>query len=139
MIDAVRQANRFERGERLEPALPPGQPGVDERHLHVLERRVAGEQVVSLEHEPDAPIAQGRKAIVVEAGRVLPSHHKPPRAGAVENPDKVHEGGFARSRGAHNGDELTLADRKRRLRQRVYGRVAHAVAPRQSVSLEKHR
>jgi hypothetical protein len=95
MAHPVREADRLERGARAEVPFRAPQPGIYQRHLHVFERRIAGEQIIRLEHKADATVAQSGQLIVIELCRVLARENEPSRCRAIEQPDEIHQCRFA--------------------------------------------
>ena len=71
VVHPVAQADPVERRPGALPALPAAHAGVDQRQLHVLQRRGAGQQVEGLEHEPDLPVAHPGQLVVGEPGHFL--------------------------------------------------------------------
>ena len=69
------------------------------RHGHVPEQRVV------LEHEPDAPRADG------PLGNVLAVEEHPSLAGELQPGDDAQQRGLARAGRAEQGDEFTVVDR----------------------------
>ena len=103
------QPHRLERRERTLPPLSDASR-VDQGHLHVVESARAGYQVEGLEDEPDLAVADRGQLVVVQRRDVDSVEDVAPAAGNVKAADQVHERGLARSRGAHDGDELALLD-----------------------------
>jgi hypothetical protein len=83
---ALRQPHRFERGlSPPDPLLAPD-AGIDERHLDVLQRRMAGEQVVGLEHEADVAVADRRQPVVRQLVTSSPLKTRRPELGRSRSP-----------------------------------------------------
>jgi hypothetical protein len=89
-------------------ARPALDTGVDHRQLDVPASVRPRQQVELLKHEADLAIAQRRQPVGIQGldrgpGQPVGAHGRP-----VEAADEVHEGGLARARRAHDGDEVAL-------------------------------
>ena len=110
VVHAQSQAHRLQRLAGPLAPLAGGHAGIDERKLHVVQRRGARQQVEGLEHEPDFAVADVGELIVAQVAHQLLVQPVLPPGGGVQAPDQVHEGGFAAARGSHDGDKLAPAD-----------------------------
>src|SRR3982074_1618666 len=104
---AFQQTDRFERGHRALFALQVV-ARVDQRHLDVVNRARARNQVVGLEHEADLSIPNPGELVVGQCRPVVAIEDVASRRWLVEAADQVHQGALARTRGPHDGDELAL-------------------------------
>ena len=87
-----------------------GRAGIDHRQRDIVQGARAGEQIEHLENEADGLGAQGRALIVGEPGDVLAHQMVGPVGGPVEQPQDLHERGFAGAGGADDGDEFAGFD-----------------------------
>ncbi|MNF61755.1 hypothetical protein D3C84_434150 [compost metagenome] len=110
VLQALAQAQAGEQGGGALAALLGRGAGIDGGDLDVFPRRGRGNQVVALEDEAERLAAQPGELVVVEVGDVLAGETVAAFAGAVQAAEDVHQGGFARARGADDGDELAGAD-----------------------------
>ena len=108
VLDPVAQPDPRERITRQRAALLGSQPGVDQGELHVVQRRGPGQQVEGLEHESDLLVPDPGQLVVVQLAHPVAVQPVLARRRAVEAADQVHEGGLARARRSHDGDELVL-------------------------------
>src|SRR5690606_771912 len=81
-----------------------------QRQLHVLLRAERGHQVVELEYVSDVLAAPGRQLARTHAIDALPGNLDLAAGGRVQAADEVQERGLARTRGAHQRDEITGGD-----------------------------
>ena len=127
VLDPVAQPHPRERiaGER--PALLRAQAGVDQGQLHVVQRRGPWQQVEGLEHESDLLVPDPGQLVVVQLGHPVAVQPVLAAGRAVEAADQVHEGGLARARRAHDGDELVLPDDHVDAAERVHHLAADVV------------
>ncbi len=95
---------------------PPGALGFPyarqrQRQFHILQNSLVRNEVVALEHESDAVVAEGVPVAVLVAmgGNAVDDHV----AGivVVQTAHHVQQRGLARARGAENGYELIVAER----------------------------
>src|SRR2546422_902854 len=100
---------------------------VDQRQLHVVERGGARQQVEGLEDEPDFLVADARQLVVGEVAHFQTVEPVLARGGGVEAADEVHERRLPRSRRAHHGHVLVLADLEAHAAQRAHDLAAHVV------------
>src|ERR1700682_2468467 len=109
---AFQQTDRFERGHR---PLAPLQvvARVNERHLDVVYRTRARNQVVGLEDEADLSIANPGQLVVGQCRHVVAIEDVAAGRWLVEAADQVHQRAFARTGRSHDGDELALRDMER--------------------------
>jgi hypothetical protein len=91
---------------------------IQQRDADVLYDRVLGQQVVRLKDEPEVPTADPRQVRVVQVGYILGAQKVLPAGAAVEAPEEVQQGGLARPRRTHEGDEVALLDIQRDAGQR---------------------
>src|SRR2546423_3209683 len=126
MAGAVQDPDRIERRHR---SLPPPLvfAGVDQGHLDVVDGARPRNQVEGLEHEPDLSIADPGQLVVSQRRDVIAVQDVATRGRLVEAADQVHQRALARTRGAHDGDELTLRDMKGKALERRHLHLAGAV------------
>src|SRR5581483_8513401 len=79
----------------------------------ILCDRLPGDQVESLEDEPDGLEPEVSELMVAELAQFLACHHNAPTIGDVEARDQVEEGRLAGAAGAHQRDECPSRDSKR--------------------------
>src|SRR5207302_9874689 len=84
--------------------------GVNQRHLDVVHRGHARNQVVGLEDETDLSIADPGQLIVAQGGHVVAVENVTAGRGLVQAADQVHQRALARTGWAHDGDEFSLRD-----------------------------
>src|SRR5438477_9575733 len=123
-------------GERLGGVLAPlagGLPRIDQRQLHIVERRRPRQQVERLEHESDLLVADAGQLVIRQVARLLPIQPVFARARRVEAADQVHQRRLARTRRPHHGDVLVLADLEAHAAQRAHHFAPHVVVAREPV------
>jgi hypothetical protein len=86
---------------------------VDQRQEHVLQSARPLQQVKLLEHETDLVISRVGQFVVVQVNHVHLVQPIVSRRRLVEAAEDIHQGRFARSRSAHDGDILTGVDPER--------------------------
>ena len=74
MLGAVAEADQLDRMKRVLASLLAAERGEQKRKLDVLVGREHGNQIESLEHEPDALGAPGRELAVREVREILTGH-----------------------------------------------------------------
>src|SRR3989441_139101 len=124
---AVAEPHALQRPRGLLAACLRRHARVDQRQLHVVERGGARQQVERLEDEPDFLVADARQLVVGEVAHLLAVEPVLARGGSVEAADEVHEGRLPRSRRAHHGHVLVLADLEAHAPQRAHDLAAHVV------------
>ena len=102
--------------------------GDRQRQRHVLLGGQHRQEVEELEDEADVLAAQQRHVAVGERPDVLTRDPDRPAGRLVERRKEVHQGGFARTGGAHHGDELAGLHVEGDPLQRVDRSLALAVA-----------
>src|SRR5882762_10706640 len=108
MALAIRQAYGAERFSR--PLGAAALPGVDERHLDVVESARPRDEVEALEDKTDLPIADLGKPVVIELCDIGAVEQVTPAGRHIEAADDVHQRRLARSAGAHDRHKLALGD-----------------------------
>ena len=88
VVQAVAQADPFQRGRRALAARARVRARVDQRQLHVLERGRAREQVEALEHEAERPVARLGERVGVAA----PKRPRPPGGSCRVSGDRSSRG-----------------------------------------------
>src|SRR4026207_637731 len=73
--------------------------GVEKRQGNVVQRTRAGEQIEALENKADCLVAILRACIGGEPRKLAASNLERAAGGRIERTDKIHEGGFPRTRG----------------------------------------
>ena len=101
-----------------------GQAGGQE---DVLLRGEGGQEVEGLEDEAELVAAHGGQLLVVHAGQIAAGDEDVPGCGGVQAGQAVQEGGLARARRAHDGDELAAAHGQAHAVQGGHPRLAGAV------------
>src|SRR6266571_5227791 len=104
----VGQPDGFQRAER-ELALRPAWKmpmDVEHRQFDVLERRSSGQQIETLKNKTNLLVPNIGQLVAVELGDVGAVQPITPLSGPIQAADDVHESGFARTTGAHDGDKL---------------------------------
>ena len=86
---------------------------VKHRQLDVFQRGGAREQVEALEDEADLLVADVGQLVAVERRNVHAVQQIIAAGRAVEAADHVHQRGFARAAGAHEGDKFAGQDFQR--------------------------
>src|SRR5207245_2768351 len=86
---------------------------VDERHLDVVDRTGARNQVVGLEDEADLSISDPGQLVVGQRRDVVAVEDVAAGGWLIEAADQVHQGALAGARGPHDGDELALRNVER--------------------------
>src|SRR5206468_9282604 len=81
---------------------------VEQRQLHVVERRGPRQQVEALKHEADFLVADGRELILRHARDVLAVEEIQSGGRLVEAPDDVHERRLPRAGRTRYGHELAV-------------------------------
>ncbi|MCY1410087.1 hypothetical protein D9M71_254500 [compost metagenome] len=95
-----------------------GRPaGVEGRHFDVLPRAAGGNQVVTLEDETERLAAQPGQLVAVHIRHVDTGEAVAAGAGAVEAAEQVHQGRFAGTGRADDGDKLAGLDAQRHAMQ----------------------
>src|ERR1700686_316937 len=125
MVHAVREADRSKR--RTRPRRAVTRPGVDQRHLDVVQRSGARDEVEALEHESDLAVANPRQLVVRELRHIGPVKQVTAAARYVEAADDVHQRRLAGAACAHDRDELAPGDVQVDPLQRLHLDLAHAV------------
>ena len=87
-------------------ALGGGDAEVEHRHFEIFDDGELLDEVELLEDEADALRADFGELVVGEVGDVLAAEDVVAGGGLVEAAEDVHEGGFARAGGTHDGGEL---------------------------------
>src|SRR5207253_11140363 len=108
VVDAVGEADRAQRftGARCSPTFAR----VDQRHLDVVERRGARDEVVALEDEPDLLVPDPGELVIAEHGDVGVIEDVAAGRRYVEAAEDVHQRRFARDARDHDGNELAAPD-----------------------------
>lgn len=86
---------------------------VEERELDVFPRGGAREQVKTLKNETELVIANVGELIALKFGNVDAIEEKSAAGRAIEAAEDVHEGRFAGSARAHEGDEFPRSNLER--------------------------
>ena len=113
MVDAVPQADRLQRGDGFLAlfGLAEVQVAVVEHgQHHVFDGGGAGQQVVTLEDEPDFAVTDDRQLVLVQIADILPVQEVAPGGRAVEAAQDVHHGALAGAGRPHDGDKFVLLD-----------------------------
>ena len=139
VVHPVLQSHPRERGRGPLAPLPAARAGIDQRQLHVVQRRRAGQQVERLEDEPDLPVPDAGQLVVGEPRDLLAVEPVFAAGGRVEAAEQVHHGGLARARGPHDGHILVPADVERHAPEREDPLLAHLVLARQVADADDAR
>ncbi len=124
---AVAEAEQPQRPARpLDARLAARRPGrrVIKGQADVLDRAGARQQIEALEDEAEALAADAGELRLLEPGDVDAVEEVAPAGRPVEAAEDRHQRRLARSRGAHDGDELAALDRQADAPQRL-----HLVSP----------
>ena len=79
---------------------------IEHRQNHVVNRRGAGQKVEPLENEPDLLVAQVGQLIPIQPRHIGAVQQIGPAGGPIQTAQRVHQGGFTRTAGSHQGDKL---------------------------------
>ncbi len=93
---------------------------IDQRQLHVVQRRGARQQVEGLEDEANLLVADARQLVIVELADQLSVQPVVAFAGSVKAANQIHQCGFARTRRSHDGDILVALNADAHAAQRVH-------------------
>src|SRR5437016_10033757 len=110
VVHPVAQPDAGERPGGLLAPLARRLPRVDQRQLHVVERRRTRQQVEGLEDESDLLVADAGQLVIGQIAHLLPVQPVFARRGCVQAADQVHERRLARTRRPHHRDVSVLAD-----------------------------
>jgi hypothetical protein len=98
-----------------------------------------GQQVEALEHETDLAVADIGQLVVAHPGHVLAVEFVAAVAGRIQAAQQIHQGGFAGTRGSHDGQVFAAFDLHGNSAQRMHRLGAHHVAAGQVLdSDERH-
>ena len=86
------------------------QAGIDQRQLHVVQRRRARQQVEGLKDEPDLLVANARQFIVGHVADEVPVDVILPAGRRIEAAGQVHQGRFAGAGRTHDGHVFAPLD-----------------------------
>jgi hypothetical protein len=111
---------------------------IEQRQFDVLHRGRARQQIEALKHETDAAAANLRQGRLIQLGDVDPFKQVIARGRHIQATQDVHQGGLARTRGAHDGHELAPPYRETHAAQRMHVDVAQSIGLRR-VADEEHR
>ena len=92
---------------------------VEQRQFDVVERRRARQQIESLKHEADLPVAHLGQLVPAELGDVAPVEKILAAGRVVEAAEDVHQRRFAGPRWPGRRDELARLDVERHAAKRV--------------------
>ena len=109
----VKAFGQPQRGQELLGALMAARgrhARVHRRHLDVVARAGAADEVVALKHEAEGLAPHPCQLIAAEAGDIFAHEAIGAAAGSVKTAEDVHQRALARARGAHDGDEFTGVD-----------------------------
>ena len=129
-------------GQRSQgPLAPLGSLNARVQHgqLHVFQGAGARQQVELLEHKTDTPVADRGQLVFRHGLHLLPGQLVLACGGQVQTTQNIHQGRFARPRGAHDGHKITLNDVERYAAQRMHGLVPHGVGFGQRLRLDQRR
>ena len=127
LVELGPQAHPFQGSPGPLVALPGGDVGVDQGHLHVFHQVQLGQQVVLLENEAQHLVSDPGQFVLVHPAHIPAVEPIGAGGGHIQAADDVHAGGFARARLAHNGHELPFLDLHRDVVGRLDGGVPHLV------------
>ena len=119
MVAPVGQSHRLELGARARRPLLGWDPAVEQRQLDVLEGRRPREEIERLEDESNLLVSDPGEGVRTQVRDIGPVEDITPGARRVEAAEEVHEGGLARARRTHDGDELAGRDDDGDAAQRV--------------------
>jgi hypothetical protein len=124
---ALAQTHPVQRGLCAQAPLGRTDPGIQHGQGHVLQRAGARQQVELLKHKTNAPVAYGRELVLRHSVDRFTGQVVMPARGQIQTTQNIHQGGLARTRGAHDGDKLAFGNVQRHAAQRVHGLVTHGV------------
>jgi hypothetical protein len=110
MPAAILEANQLQRDCRIALALGAVEARQQQRQFDVLLGRQHRHQVVELEDETDVVAAPGRQLPGAHRVDALPVDVDLTAAGRIQSADQVEQRGLARTRRAHQCDEVALLD-----------------------------
>jgi hypothetical protein len=119
LLFALSASSSCSRCHAASVALPRPDPGDLERQHDVLEHRGVRREEELLEDETEVLVAQSVDRGGREGLRIRALHEDLPAIGVVEQREKVHERGFARSALANDRDRLSLENREAHTLERV--------------------
>lgn len=128
MGHAVAQSDLLEDLGRDLTALVSGDSGIDERQLHVVKRGAARQKIKSLKNEADFLIADIGQLIVIHIADRFAVEDEYPGSGRIQAAQDIHERGFARAAGAHDGHVFAPGDLQADSAQGVDDLRAHVIA-----------
>ena len=113
VVAARREAHHVEqlRGPALD--LGAGTPADQPRNADILESRELREQVVELEDEADALVAEFRQGLVAQRRDILAADLHAPAVGPRKGPHDLQKRGLSGAAGPHDGDHLACGDLQR--------------------------
>ena len=119
MRHPVAELDSLERRTRSRLPIRRADPCINERQLHIVQRRCARQQIERLEHEPDFLVPDPGQLVVVHLADLLAVEQVGPFRRRVQAANQVHECRFAGTRRPHDGDIVTALDVNRHAAQRV--------------------
>ena len=112
---------------------------VKERQLDVLDGAGSREQIEGLENEANSTAADRRQLFFFERGDIDAFEQVTATGGTIEASDDVHQSRLARTRRAHDCEELAALDAKRDVPQGLHFDFAHTVGLVQAFDLDNRR
>src|SRR5271167_1426568 len=109
-----------------------------EGQLNVLDSGGSREQVEGLENEANSTAADRRQLFFFERGDDA-FEQVTATGGTIETSDDVHQGRLARTRRAHNREELAARDAKRDVPQSLHLDFTHTIGLVQAFDLDNRR
>src|SRR5207237_7985531 len=138
VVLAARESDALQRAARR--AVPllrrPAEFAVEQRQLHVLERRSSSEKVEALKDKSDLRVADHRALIAsqlrdIDAITDLRAGRRP-----VETADDVHQCRLTGAGGTHDGDELADFHHQIDAIERAYFHFAHLINLHELMNLD---
>src|SRR6266550_766812 len=110
MVYTVFEPNQFQGRHYMFATLLGIELGEQQREFHVFKSGEHGNQIESLENVSDMLVAPVGRLRVAEAEYVLAQHQQVARRGTVNGGNHIQQGGLARARRAHQGEEFAGSD-----------------------------
>jgi hypothetical protein len=136
---AIGQADDVEEFLGAVVTLPAADTLVVERQRHVFRRVLERQQVEGLEHEAQLLVTQARGLGLPQVVDLLTGQLVAALVVPIEDAEDVQQRGFAGTRRAHDGDQLSIADMQVDALQDVHGLLARTVRLVDAVKLDHLR
>ena len=127
VVTAFAQTHPLQRRQRARSALGSLDARINHRQFDVFQRAGARQQVELLKDKANAPVADGGQLVLRHRLDLFTGQAVFARARQIQAAQNIHQGRFARPRGAHDGHEVTLDNVQRHATQGVHGLQPHGV------------